>query len=153
MIIILEGPDGSGKSTLAEQLSKQTGFPVIHRAQPRTEEDKQKMMQEYIQLIRASKNVIFDRCWYSEMVYGPVMRDDHVVSYPQMYELERMLVKRGALLIYCKDKPEVLWQRATRRGEDYVTGYDKFVAICEAYDELMNVPHLIPVVKYDYKDL
>ena len=37
MIFILEGPDGSGKTTLANQLSKQTGFKVIHKVQPKTD--------------------------------------------------------------------------------------------------------------------
>ena len=40
MIIIIEGPDGSGKTTLANQLSKQAGYKVIHRVQPKTEEEK-----------------------------------------------------------------------------------------------------------------
>ena len=150
MIIIIEGPDGSGKSTLAAQLSRQTGYTVVHRSSPKSEEEKEQMLQMYKQAIREGKNVIFDRCWYSEMVYGPVMRDDHVISYPQMYELERMLAKKGCIVIYCTDTPEVLWRRATARGEDYITDQQTFVDICAAYDELMNVPHLIPVVKYGY---
>ena len=39
MIIIIEGPDGSGKTTLANQLSKQTGYKIIHRVQPKSEEE------------------------------------------------------------------------------------------------------------------
>ena len=73
MILIIEGPDGSGKTTLAEKLSKQTGFPVIHRSQPKTEEEKANMMKGYMETIKSGKNAIFDRCWYSEMAYGPPM--------------------------------------------------------------------------------
>ena len=40
MIVIIEGPDGSGKTTLANQLSKQTGYKIIHRVQPKSEEEK-----------------------------------------------------------------------------------------------------------------
>lgn len=154
MIIIIEGPDGSGKSTLASQLSKQTGYPVVHRSAPKSEEEKQQMMQMYKQAIKEGKNVIFDRCWYSEMVYGPIMRDDSIFSYPQMYELERMLAKKGCIVIYCTAEKDVLWNRATARGEDYVTNYDTFLSICSAYEVLMlGVPHYIPVVKYVYKDV
>ena len=154
MIIILEGPDGSGKSTLAEQLHKQTGYMLLHRTQPKNEEDKKRMMDEYIQVLRAGKNCIMDRSWYSEMVYGPVMRDASVITYPQMYELERLLAKRGALIIHCTAPEATLWKRCMRRGEDYITSKDTFHAICMGFDELMyNVPHIIPVLTYEYQDL
>ncbi len=153
MIIILEGPDGSGKTTLAEKLSRQTAWPVVHRSFPKTDEEKANMMQFYKDTIKLGKNFIFDRCWYSEMAYGPTMRDKSVISYPEMYELEKMLAKRGAILIYCTDKPDVLWRRCTKRGEDYVQHQADFVDICEAYDEIMSAPHFIPVVRYGYEDL
>lgn len=153
MIIIIEGPDGSGKSTLASQLSKQTSYPVVHYSSPKSEEEKTQMYQMYHQAIKESKNIIFDRCWYSEMVYGKVMRGESAISYPQMYTLERLLAKKGALVIYCHNPVETLWLNAQRRGEDYVTKYDTFVDIYKSYNELMEVPHIIPVVKYAYKDM
>lgn len=153
MIIIIEGPDGSGKTTLAENLSKQTGYPVVHRSQPKSEEEKRQMYQSYVDIIDTGKNVIFDRCWYSEMVYGPVMRDASVITYPAMYAIEQKLAKHGALIIYCTDKPKTLWRRATSRGEDYILDYDTFELICTGFDILMRVPHLVPVVKYGYEDL
>ena len=150
MIIIIEGPDGSGKTTLAGILSRQTGFPVVHRTQPKSEEEKAKMMDGYVDAIKKGKNIIFDRCWYSEMAYGPIMRDKSVISYPEMYELEQLLTKRGALIIYCTDKPETLWYRCSKRGEDYMTDYGTFVSICKEFDKIMSVPHRIPVVRYGY---
>lgn len=153
MILIIEGPDGSGKTTLAEKLSKQTGYPIIHRTQPKTEEEKKLMMGEYLQTIRSGKNMIFDRCWYSEMAYGPVMRDSSVISYPEMYELEEHLAKYGAIIIYATGPKAALWQRCQKRGEDYITSRDDFNAICENFDKIMRVPHHIPVVRYEYKDL
>lgn len=153
MIIIIEGPDGSGKTTLAEKLSKQTGYPVVHRSQPKSEEEKLQMLRGYVDAIDVGKNVIFDRCWYSEMAYGPVMRDESVITYPEMYLLEEKLAKNGAIIIYCTDKPKTLWKRATKRGEEYITDFDTFDKICANFDAIMSVPHLIPVVKYDYKDL
>lgn len=153
MIIIIEGPDGSGKTTLAETISRQTKYPIIHRSKPESEEEKKIMMGEYLQVIKSNKNAIFDRCWYSEMAYGPVMRDASVISYPQMYELEEMLAKNGAIIIYATGHKGALWQRCTRRGEDYVTSRNDFEAICANFDEIMKVPHHIPVVRYEYKDL
>ena len=148
MIIIIEGPDGSGKTTLANQLSKQTGYKIIHRTQPKTEEEKAIMMDEYLQTIRAGKNMIFDRCWYSEMVYGPVMRDTSVISYPQMYDLERRLIKAGALIIYCTGAKSTLWARCQERGEDYIVDRATFDSICDGFDALFASPHLIQIMTY-----
>lgn len=153
MIIIIEGPDGAGKTTLAEKISRQTKYPIIHQSQPKSEEEKKRMLGEYIQIIRSNKNAIFDRCWYSEMAYGPVMRGESAISYPGMYELEELLARSGAILIYATGPKALLWQRCQRRGEEYVTSRDNFNAICDNYDTIMNVPHLIPVTTYGYKDL
>lgn len=153
MIIILEGPDGSGKTTLAEKISKMTGWSIEHRSKPNTPEEKAHMMGEYLQAIRLGKNMIFDRSWYSEMVYGKVMRDKSYIDYPQMYELEKRAMQRGALLIYCTGPKATLWKRATQRGEDYITSREKFEAICDEYDKLMQCPHHIPVLKYGYEDV
>ena len=153
MIIIIEGPDGSGKTTLAEKLSKQTKYPIIHMSKPETAEELKLMKGEYLQTIRSGKNMIFDRCWYSEMVYGPIMREGSAISYQDMYELEEQLAKAGAIIIYATGPKAALWQRCTKRGEDYVTSRDDFNAICEDFDRLMSIPHHIPVVRYEYKDL
>ena len=111
-------------------------------------------MDEYLDVINSGKNCIFDRSWYSEMVYGPVMRDASVITYPQMYELERKLAKRGAVVIYCTAPEQVLWKRCTSRGEDYITKYETFQQICMGFEQLMlQVPHLIPVVTYEYTGL
>lgn len=154
MIIILEGPDGSGKTTLANQLQKQTGYQLLHRTQPKNDEDKKRMMDEYIQVLKAGKNCIMDRSWYSEMVYGPVMRDASVITFPQMYELERLAAKYGAIIIYCTAPETTLWKRCMRRGEGYITKRETFHEICTGFRQLMcNVPHLIPVTTYEYEDV
>lgn len=153
MIIIIEGPDGSGKTTLANKLSQQTGYPVVHRSAPKSEEEKAEMLAMYKQAIAESKDIIFDRCWYSEMVYGPVMRDKACMSYEDMYELEHDLAKVGALIIYCTDTPAKMWRRCGKRGEDYIQDYDTFMAIHKGYTKLMQLPHFVPVVRYAYKDV
>lgn len=153
MIIILEGPDGSGKTTLANKIKDQTGFMLLHRSH-QTDSNAESLFDEYAQVIKAGKNCIMDRGWYSEMVYGPVMRGGSAITYPQMYELERLLAKNGALIIHCTAPEATLWKRCLKRGEDYVTKKDTFHAICNGFDTLMmDVPHYVPVLTYEYKDL
>lgn len=153
MIIILEGPDGSGKTTLANKIKDQTGFMLLHRSH-QTDSNAESLFDEYAQVIKAGKNCIMDRGWYSEMVYGPVMRGASAITYPQMYELERLLAKNGALIIHCTAPEATLWKRCLRRGEDYVTKKDTFHEICNGFDVLMgDVPHYVPVLTYEYKDV
>lgn len=152
MIIILEGPDGSGKTTLANKLAEQTGYDVVHMSMPKSEEEKVKMFSMYKQALEESDNVIFDRCWYSEMAYGPVMRGASYISHNNMYELENILAKKGAIVIYCKDNPKTLWSRCMRRGEDYVTKFRSFLEICYNFEVLFRkTEHKVPVVYYSYK--
>lgn len=153
MIIIIEGPDGSGKTTLAKKLSKQTGYPLVHRSAPKSDDEKTAMKEMYLRCIREGADAIFDRCWYSEMVYGPIMRDASVISYPNMYALEKRLTDHGALIIYCTGDPDVLWERCTERGEDYITDRETHLKICAGFEELMSLPHYVPVVKYEYKEV
>ena len=93
MIYIIEGVDGSGKTTLARQLSAQTNTKILHMSNPKTTAEMLGMYDMYEKTLRANKNLILDRAWYSEMAYGPVLRDRSQIDWPQMYELERQAVK------------------------------------------------------------
>lgn len=149
MIIIIEGADGAGKTTLANKLAEQTGFPIVHRSNPKSEEEKKQMMAMYIQTIKENKNCIFDRCWYSEMVYGPVMRDKSYISEEQMYVLEDMLNQVGAVIIHCTASKKVLWSRCKKRGEDYIKRRRTLGKIRDGFIRVLEAtPHIIPVITH-----
>jgi thymidylate kinase len=149
MIYILEGPDGSGKTTYANSLSKMTKYKVKHFSYPVNDAaNDTAMFNEYADILKHSNNIIIDRCWYSEMCYGPALRGITQITYPQMYELESIAASKGALIVYCTDSKANLWSRATARGEEYITDKEVFSTICDAYEELFRIPHIIPVVRY-----
>lgn len=154
MYIFIEGPDGSGKSTLANRLAVKTGWPIMHMSYPKSEAERARMRDEYEATARLKKNCIMDRGFHSEMVYGPVMRDGSVISYPDMYELESLFNDAGgAMIVYCSAPIETLLERCQMRGEDYVTNADDLKTIHRMYEGLMlRMPHNIPVVKYEFKD-
>lgn len=150
MMIIIVGPDGSGKSTLAKQLSAQTGYPIQHRSRPKDQAEKDAMMAMYRDLAVTGTDVILDRAWYCEMVYGDIMRDKSYISMDQMYELEDLLANNGGgIIIHCTDNVQNLWKRCTERGEEYIQDYETLANIKHRYDWLMHfVPHALPVVRY-----
>lgn len=152
MFIIIVGPDGAGKSTLARKISAQTGFEIIKRNKPESEEEKQQMYQQYCQVIMHRNNVIFDRFAYCEQVYGTVMRDKSVLSDAQVKYLESLLAMKGAIVIHCTDDIDVLWKRCKERGEAYVVDYNKLAQIKYMYDDIFSQEHLIPVVEYRIRD-
>lgn len=153
MIIILEGPDGSGKSHLAEQLSKSFGYPILHRCKTTDTEAKKELMKKYKEIIVNNQNYIFDRCWYSEYVYGNIFKDETVISYKEILSLEKQLTKNGAMVIYCTGKPCELFERCSSRGEDYITSFELFVRIKHSYDVLFKIEkHFIPILEYEFNN-
>ena len=154
MIIIIVGPDGSGKSTLAKQISEQTGYAIEHRSKPKNQAEKDVMMNMYRDVAVSSDNIILDRAWYCEMVYGDIMRDASCISMDQMYELEELIANnKGGLIIHCTDDTGKLWDRCMDRGEDYIQDISTLSLIKNMYDWLMHyIPHKIPVVRYEINE-
>lgn len=152
MNYFLEGVDGAGKSTLANVLHNQTGYEIIHRHKPESDEEKQEMFQSYFTNLHMKKHFIWDRCWYSEFVYGKVMRDSVTLSYEEMYDLEFKAAKNGGgIILYCRSSNiSQMFNRMQRRGEDYVQTVGQLRDLQEAYDKLFfSMPHYLPVVTMD----
>lgn len=154
MILIFEGPDGSGKSTLAKKLAEQSGWEYRAFSYPRNEHEKRTMFEMYSEVIYSNTgNLIMDRSWYSEMVYGPLMRGDDTISYGQMMELEQMIHKQGGgVIIHCDATAGVLFERLNNRGEDYIdVSMPTIESIKYAYEALFHEnEHILPVVRYEY---
>lgn len=154
MLIILEGPECAGKTTLAGVLSTQTGYPVVHMDKPKTAGEGLRMVGMYEHFIANNKNTILDRSWYSEMVYGPIMRDKSFITTEQMYDLEQAVIdRRGGMIIHCTDRSFALWNRCKKRGEDYITEINALISIKESFEQLFyTMPHRLPIVKYHLSD-
>ncbi len=155
MIYIIEGPDGAGKTTLVEQIKKShMNARVLHFGAPATPEAADKYYEVYAKAIsekQPDEVLIFDRSWYSDMVYGPVMRGRLEMTQAHADMLSAMVVANGGgIVVYCTAPIKVLWARCTRRGEAYITTREKLVDIAKGYAEVMkhNV-RFLPVVRYD----
>lgn len=153
-VIILEGPEAAGKSTLAKRMSSMYNYPIHHFSYPKSDAEKANMFQMYQDFCYSTQDVIVDRCWYSEMVYGVTVRDKSHITLEQMYELEKMLISQGgALLIHCTAPINVLWKRFKARGDDYIKQDIEVLAdITDSYEALMRLKHYIPVVRYEVNE-
>ena len=134
MIYIIEGPDGAGKTTLVEKLQKvHAGAKVMHFGTPATPEEAKNYWRTYLRALKENTSdvVIFDRSWYSDMVYGPVMRgkEEMTIEHKEILELA-VKALGGGIVIYCTGNQKTLWSRCTRRGESYLRNADEHKAIC-----------------------
>jgi len=68
-----------------------------------------------------------------------------------MLEYEEMLAKKGAIIIYCSSDPQIAYRRAIKRGESYVTNFETYEKISNAYNDLFRAhSHKIPVVEFSF---
>lgn len=154
MIIIVEGPDGAGKSTLIESLLKShPGSVSKHFGHPKSSEEALNYWRIYAQAIEdapVDSLTIFDRSWYSDVVYGPIFRDTVEMDALHVKMLEALVMTRGGgYVIYCTAPIRTLWSRCKKRGEEYVPSEDKLIEVSRAYNAVMAKQCGLPVVRYD----
>src|SRR5690606_29872682 len=105
-IIILEGCDCSGKSTLAHELQRLTGYEIIKGSSFEIAELGEEGMHQYMLGLLDKKDVIIDRFYLSNYVYG------NLYSYPTMTpaQLARLASKaeQKALTVYLTADVNVL---------------------------------------------
>lgn len=144
MNIIVEGPDGSGKTTLVNQLAEQLNMGVRSFKQPEKDGILGKQFEFYRDLSIDIYGTILDRSFYSDMVYGPVFRGNSELRTSDMIELERGF--DDTFVIYCTGDPQLMWDAAVQRGEEYVTSFKQYTEICKLYDDLFfNRFHYLPI--------
>ena len=103
-MIIVTGCDNTGKTSLAEHLSKKFGFPIAKRFShlpPQGEEWNQ--WGEWVeQELEKPGELIYDRFFIDELVYGPVIRSGYGLSIREITMLSGMLLMKQPMYIYTK---------------------------------------------------
>lgn len=155
MNIFLEGPDATGKSNLAERMSKMYDMKIAKFSYPKDKKEQFNMYDMYVDFISKTRDSVIDRCWYSEMIYGPIIREGSSISIEQMYQLEQLCAdNEGAFIIHCNSPMDKLWKRFKKRGDDYIKeDFDTVNEIRYGYERLMHsTAHIIPVVRYEINE-
>lgn len=151
-LYIFEGPDGSGKTTAAEEFASRIGAKLIHfgpmldvkaKFYPRI------LVEAMLPALLGYQDVVFDRCWISEPIYGRVFRGDDRLGVVGRRTLERIALKCGATVVLCcPPKHNVLSNWRKRKGAEYVNDESAMSEIIDRYsrNDITN----LPMFYYDY---
>ena len=134
MRIIVEGPDGAGKTHLVDYLRELFDLSFI-RNDMGPDQNLEWWWPETL-VKQTPTTPIHDRFFYSELVYGPVIRGYLKVPEDLINQIAAGL-RREALLIYARPSREAL-ELGVREHDQMKGVTDKFTELVEAYDRLMN---------------
>jgi GTPase SAR1 family protein len=138
-VIILEGPDGGGKTSLAKKLMAE-GFQYRHEGPPPIGVD---LISYYLKILddslKSPMNVVHDRLWLGERVYGPISRGSDRIG-PQGYKLFERLHRSKPISQYiCTPKigvARINYQKKILEDDDYLKSVDKWEKVFKAYTDL-----------------
>jgi thymidylate kinase len=113
-VVAFEGCDGTGKSTLATLLGDRYGYTVVRSRRPDDEAD---LVGTYRAALSQPGNVVLDRSFISELVYGPLRTGRSRLAPDQAAELAFALADRGGALVHLTAHPKALaWRLRVRDG-------------------------------------
>jgi hypothetical protein len=129
-LTLFEGPDGAGKTTLIEAWRRRRegvdhGRSVKVSAHgPYPDADAERLTNVYLaDCVAALRgvDVLMDRSWLSEEIYGPVMRNGNRISVPARRMLERVALAASAIVVRCLPPFEVCRKNyLSRRHLEYL---------------------------------
>lgn len=135
--IIIEGADGTGKTTLISSL--QAEFPnrlVLIRNSKEDKQDFDNWWMDELNYDHSPVVPIHDRFYYSELVYGPLLRGK-INGKKSVHNTVRQNLRAEALLIYCR--PTYSKIREGVQTNPQMEGVsDHLMEIVERYDKLMG---------------
>ena len=135
MIVVLEGCDCVGKTTFAKSLAEKTGYEIVKGSSFEISELGADGMFKYMMELLDRDNIIIDRFFHSNIVYGnlfryPMMR---VEQYDEL--LEKM--NKRALLLYLHAPVSIIRKRMEFRGDDMIKVED-ISDINRGYNKMLN---------------
>jgi thymidylate kinase len=143
MIYIVEGSTCSGKSTFAKNLAKVLGYPLVHFPLPGPDF---KYFVDYMKAIINYSDAVFDRFFYSELVYSRSFMREERVSKEDENVIEIFLNDRGAKIVFMNPPFQSVLDRFKARGDDHVLSELRLANVYKNYKQVMKETSL-PVVE------
>jgi thymidylate kinase len=133
-VVILDGCDGTGKTTLAGHLSAQHGYAAVHS--PATPEGTD-LASRYQEIWSLPGRVVLDRCFISELVYGPLRRGRSRISAAQATRLAEDATMHGAVFVHLTGAPATLAARLMAR--DGIADIGDITILLAAYHRVFAI--------------
>lgn len=149
-LVILEGPDGAGKTTLANELVAK-GFHYHHCGPYRgvTSGLPRLYVEAMLPTLLGLSDVVMDRSWLSEPVYGPVYRGASRLDAVAIRMLERLAMRCETVVVLCQPTLQAVLQSFRRRkGQEMLDSEAQLTDVYRRYTQLTTA---LPTVKYDYE--
>jgi thymidylate kinase len=145
-ILAIDGCDGTGKTTLAEYLRARHGYTTVHS--PRTP-DHIELADRYRHILARVGRVVLDRCFVSELVYGPMRHGRSRLSWSDAVDLSATLAAQSGAFVHLTDEPIAIKRRLLDRGDtehlalrdiaDLVAGYEGVFDTLTAHAPVLRV--------------
>lgn len=151
-ITIFEGPDGGGKTTAAKKYAEDTGARYVHFSQLKYVAGN--LGRFYVEAMMPAllgyQDVVFDRCWISEIPYSAVFREGVERLNGASYRmLSRLAMRCGGVVILCR--PEWYYVRDSYLRRKQFEMLDNLGQLRDVYDFYGNLDFTsLPIIGYDY---
>lgn len=132
MNIIVDGPDGSGKSTVVDFLCNEFNLLRHHLVKLKPNETVEDFYKKFIVNLKLSDNNIFDRCYFSNIVYSRVFKDSKIVS----EEIQKEILERTNFVIFCLPSYDKYIEHFNSLRESRFELYSNMVPVYEEFKEL-----------------
>lgn len=110
-MVIIEGPDGAGKTRLCETLSGEMNLSLAPTYAPRHqmhEKGVRKRVFSGISAMLRGEIYLHDRLYYSELVYGSILRKSIMFDENEMSWISNTLIRFEVPVIICLPSKQVV---------------------------------------------
>lgn len=151
-LTIFEGCDGTGKTTSAMAYAKATDaiyvhFPAMNRVGPGLP---RMYVEAMLPALLGLRDVVFDRCWMSEVPYGQVFREGlDRIGEINVRILERLAFRCGTIIVRCDPGIELV--RKSFNARKGIEMLDSISQIEDVYRLYGTIKSGLPMISFDYK--
>ena len=145
MFIIIEGADKTGKTTLANAIVEKFRCKYVHFGKP-----KKHPATEYAEYALAiNENVVLDRFYLGELVYGPLLRGKAGIDDVEFATIERILRKKQAILIQTTTDVTLANKRLLVSTQEEAVNTDQNSLAIKGFKEAGDRSNIYYHLKYD----
>ena len=152
-LTIFEGVDGAGKTTAAKEYADEIKARYVHF--PALKEVRISLPRLYVEAMLPAllgyQDVVFDRSWYSEPIYGEVFRAGaNRVGTASCLMLERLAMRCGGVVVNCDPGWDAIRRSyEARQKEEMLTSLALVGQAYQAYQRQVSSIQL-PIFQFDY---